>query len=98
MIVASRAPCVDHPQELGDPAMRVEAADQAGRATFERGPRLVEANCGDCAGASRQGLEEGVAATCQKSLRIAMAEFGPCSQGLGIPRVVSVARPPHGRA
>ena len=41
----------------------------AGRETFERARRLIEANCGDCAGATRQELEDGVMA-----LRRSLAE------------------------
>lgn len=38
------------------------AAAEPGREDFERGRRLVDANCGDCLGATRPGLEDGVAA------------------------------------
>jgi len=38
------------------------AAAEPGREDFERGRRLVDANCGDCMGATLQGLEDGVSA------------------------------------
>jgi hypothetical protein len=43
-------------------AAALAAAAAPGREDFERGRRLVEDNCGDCMGGTRQGLEDGVAA------------------------------------
>jgi hypothetical protein len=40
----------------------IAVAADLGRADFERGTRLIEANCADCMGATRQDLEDGVAA------------------------------------
>jgi hypothetical protein len=38
------------------------AADEPGRTQFELGRRLLDSNCADCMGASRQGLRAGVTA------------------------------------